>query len=82
MRPTSFALHIRPLFTEIDVQHMHRLGVDLASFTEVSSRSAVILAHLEGIGGSALMPPASTTGPWPEEWISLFRRWIAEGCPA
>jgi hypothetical protein len=24
--------------------------------------------------------PADETNPWPDEWIALFDRWVAEGC--
>lgn len=25
------------------------------------------------------MPPSAYGGPWPDEWVSIFRRWIANG---
>ena len=24
--------------------------------------------------------PADASKPWPDEWIALFKRWVAEGC--
>jgi hypothetical protein len=27
------------------------------------------------------MPPLSTGGPWPEEWVALYGRWVALDCP-
>jgi len=81
MRPTSYALHIRPLFTDTDVAHMRPGGIDLSAHADVKANSATILTRVGGGPGVGLMPPRSTTGPWPEEWIALFRRWIGEGCP-
>lgn len=28
---------------------------------------------------AADMPPVSHGGPWPEEWVAIFRRWMAMG---
>jgi hypothetical protein len=81
-RPTSFKLHIRPLFRDIDVQHMANVGpfsLDLTNQAEVAARAQQILARLKNAEDP--MPPIRTDGPWPEEWIALFERWIAEGHP-
>ena len=81
-RPTSFKLHIRPLFRDDpDVAHMKPLGVDLSSFADVRDNSTEILGRLKGTSGPR-MPPTSADGPWPDEWIALFERWIHEGHPA
>jgi len=80
-RPTSFRLHIRPLLRDDpDVEHMKDLGVDLSSYDVVRQNSANILARLKA-RDRKMMPPASTDGPWPDEWIALFERWINEGHP-
>ncbi|GAB5526457.1 MAG: hypothetical protein Roseis2KO_43290 [Roseivirga sp.] len=39
-----------------------------------------ILDCLRGNEGAPLMPPEYNSGPWPEEWISLYERWVEEGC--
>jgi hypothetical protein len=80
MRKASFALHIRPLFTETDVAHMQKGGLDLSSYDDVKSHANSILTRLKGGPGISQMPPASTTGPWPDEWVALFQRWVSEGC--
>jgi hypothetical protein len=80
-RPTSFKLHIRPLFRDDpDVAHMNGVGLDLTSYDDVKNNSAKILARLKATGPT-MMPPASADGPWPDEWIALFERWIHEGHP-
>jgi hypothetical protein len=79
-RPTSYRLHIRPLFTPTDIDHMNRLGLDLASHDDVKNNSGAILDRLRDAGNP--MPPTADGGPWPDEWIALFERWIVEGHPA
>jgi hypothetical protein len=79
-RPTSFGLHIRPLFRDKDVEHMS-FKFDLSKYDDVKANSARILQRLKATDDS-MMPPADDGGPWPEEWISLFERWIGEGHPA
>ncbi len=83
-RPTSFALHIRPLFSAGDIAGMSGI-IDLTSYAEVKAASAAIVERIKKPADSpALMPPAppTGTGPWPQEWIALFERWVAEGHPA
>lgn len=75
-RPVSFALHIRPLMRERDIEHM-MFRFDLSKHEDVKANSAAILDRLKGNGN--LMPPANDGGPWPNEWIDLFERWIQEG---
>jgi hypothetical protein len=79
---TSFAVDIRPLFTDRDVQGMSR-AFDLTSYDAVKAHAGAISDRLRGIGG-ALMPPVPPRGegPWPEAHIALFDRWVAEGCPS
>lgn len=82
-RPTSFRLHIRPMFRDLDVQHMNNVGpfsIDLNDHAAVAASSQQILDRLKNPDDP--MPPVSDDGPWPQEWISLFERWIAEGHPA
>ncbi len=77
-RPTSFKLHIRPLFREIDIERMNA-WFDLSKYDDVRDNSTIILSRLKGDGN--LMPPEDNDGPWPEEWINLFDRWINEEHP-
>jgi hypothetical protein len=60
---------------------MKDLGIDLSSHDDVRSFSANILARLKESNPRKMMPPPSNDGPWPDEWIALFERWINEGHP-
>jgi hypothetical protein len=69
----SFATDIRPLFRETpDVDAMKPMGLDLWSYDDVKQQAIAIHSRLED--GS--MP---CDGAWPEEQVSLFRRWMDEG---
>ncbi len=72
-RPASFELHIRQMFTSAQQACMAGM-IDLTSFADVSANADVIYARL-----SDKSMPADASRPWPDEWISLFRRWIDEG---
>lgn len=76
----SFENHIRQMFRVIDVESMRNM-FDLSDYATVSQFSQEILWCLKGEGGRDVMPPVSEGGPWPEEWIALFERWIEEGHP-
>ncbi len=73
-RPSSFALHIQPLFTS-DQRTCMIKAFDLAKYEDVKKWSDKI-AH----SVTAKTMPADASNPWPDEWIALFNRWVAEGC--
>ncbi len=73
MRTPFYELHIRPMFRATDREHMG-FAVDLWDYGAVVEQADEILTRLE-----ADMPPISTGGPWPEEWVALFRRWTESG---
>jgi hypothetical protein len=68
-------LHVRPQFRLIDRQHMLPLSLDLWDYESVKDRAEEILLRLEDGG----MPTYDTGGPWPREWVEIFRRWIEGG---
>ena len=71
--PTAFSRDIRPLFRDSpDIEMMKPFGLDLSSYADVKEQAAEILARLE----DKSMP---CDGPWPEEQIKLFKRWVEEG---
>ena len=73
-RPTSFVLHIQPLFTPD--QRTCMIGrFDLAKYEDVKQWSAKIAQRL-----TDKTMPLGPSNPWPDEWIALFNRWVAEGC--
>ena len=78
-RATSFKLHIRPLMRKIDIDNM-KFKFDLSQYADVVANANGILGRLNGSAGP-VMPPENQGGPWPEEWIQLFERWIQEKHP-
>jgi hypothetical protein len=68
-RLTSYALHIKPLFRPLDIEH--------GTYDGVKANADEILNRVRD--NDAPMPPAVDGGPWPDEWVALFERWIAEG---
>jgi hypothetical protein len=70
---TSFVRHIRPLFRQRDQQAMS-FAFDLLSYQDVEHHAPAILDRLRA--GS--MP---CDGPWPDQQIDLFQRWVDEGTP-
>jgi hypothetical protein len=73
MRTPVFELHILPMFRATDREHMI-FALDLWDYQQLVDRHDVILARLE-----ADMPPLDSGGPWPQEWVDLFRRWGTTG---
>lgn len=70
----SFAADIKPLFRESDRTAMRR-AFDLWSYDDVVAHSQAIAARLKD--GS--MP---CDGPWTNDRVALFERWLNEGSPA
>jgi hypothetical protein len=70
----SFARDIRPLFLPFDRDQM-LFAFDLWSHGAVTENAAMILQRLE----AGDMP---CDRAWPEQQVTLFRAWIAEGCAA
>jgi hypothetical protein len=70
-QPTSFARDIRPFFRAKDINSMKK-AFDLSSYDDVRSHAGAILGKVSA--GS--MP---CDGPWPQDQVDLFRRWVEEG---
>lgn len=68
-------LHIRPMFRLTDRDHM-LFRFDLFDYDQIVAHKDDMVARID-----TDMPPASTGGPWPEEWRALFDRWVRAGCP-
>jgi hypothetical protein len=80
MKPTSFQMDIRPLFTERDIEGM-RKGFNLESYDEVKKHAAAIYDRIRGVGGAVMPPPPPAgEGPWPQSRIELFAKWMGDGC--
>jgi hypothetical protein len=75
MRTPVFELHILPMIRATDREHMVQYtGIDLWNYEQLVQHAADVETRL---GVSKDMPPDETGGPWPDEWVELFRRWRA-----
>jgi len=74
MRTPFFEIHILPMFRLTDRDHMS-FALDLHDYDAVAENAGDILERLE----DGDMPPPGASGPWPEEWIALFKRWSETG---
>jgi hypothetical protein len=63
------------LFRDEDHNNMLGFGLDLYDYERVKDRAAEILERL----ADGSMPCDEA---WPEYRVTLFRRWMNEGCPA
>jgi hypothetical protein len=77
----GFAASIKPLFTQIDIDHMTWF-CDLANYDDVKTNAQEILHRLKGEGGAVMPPPRNKggDGPWSDSQIALFQSWIDGGC--
>jgi hypothetical protein len=74
---TSFARDIRPMFTDIDVEHMKRLNIDLSSYDDVQSFAHSIYRTVS----NGTMPPPGTGKQWTPEMCERFKQWQRDNCP-
>ncbi|MBV8726087.1 MAG: hypothetical protein JO078_06625 [Candidatus Eremiobacteraeota bacterium] len=76
----SFAADIRPLFRQIDIDHMRPRNVHLDDFAFMSKRenATTVYDFLTG-KKEPQMPPDE---PWSSEQLDLFNRWMENGCQA
>jgi hypothetical protein len=75
----SFASNIRPLFTEEDVTHMKRAGMDLSAYDDVVKHADQILAV---VTAGTMPPPADGRPPWSKEACESFKTWMEQGFPS
>lgn len=74
----SFAGDIRPMFTEIDVDHMQPLGIDLSDRDDVERNADAIYSAVS----QGSMPPSNSGERWTPEMCARFKQWQSQGCPA
>ena len=67
----TMATQSRPLFRAKDINAMKK-AFDLSDYEDVRSHADAILGKVSA--GS--MP---SDGPWPQDQVDLFRRWVEEG---
>ena len=71
MATVGFEADIKPLFREKDRDSMRR-AFDLWSYDDVS-------AHADAIGARLSDGTMPCDGAWPQDRVSLFQSWVAEG---
>ena len=76
VKQVSFAADIRPLFTDVDIDHMSWY-CDLSLYEDVKANAPDIFKRLKGVDGQIMPPPPAA--PWPEEKVSLFEEWMNGG---
>ena len=78
MQALSFARDIRPMFTDLDVAHMKRAGMDLANKDDVASHAAAIYKM---VSEGTMPPPGAGEGRWSPEMCERFKQWQIQGMP-
>lgn len=83
-RTVRFQIHIRPLFSAMDREHMSFFADlwDVSTFYSADGKPKmdVINKIFHHVGPGGNMPPVTHGGGWPEEWQNLYKRWMDEGC--
>ena len=75
----SFKNHIVQMFRKEDIEKMEPY-FDLTDYDAVKAKADVIIDRISrGADAGGLMPPKANGGPWPQEWIDLFKRWKDDG---
>jgi hypothetical protein len=74
----SFAKDIRPMFTDIDVEHMQNYGMDLSSRDDVAKHATAIYA---AVSAGTMPPPGWDEPRWTAEMCAAFKAWQDGGCP-
>jgi hypothetical protein len=74
----SFQRDIRPLFREIDIDHMSPMGVMLDQYDYMSGEDNAQAVY-ESLTGEQ-QPQMPIGGPyWDAEQLALFEKWMAGG---
>lgn len=72
----DFQNAIRPMFTDMDVDHMEPFGIDLSSEASVKEHAAAIYAT---VSEGSMPPPASGEARWTPEMCDRFKAWMEQG---
>ena len=75
--PLSFERDIRPMFTQIDVDHM-------SMFMDLSNRDSVYehaQAIYETVASGSMPPRSSGEAVWTPQMCETFKRWKEQGGP-
>jgi len=74
----SFATHIRPMFTDVDVAHMETFDLNLSDRDQVAESAEQIL---QVVTDGSMPPRNSGEARWTPEMCETFKRWKEAGCP-
>lgn len=74
----SFERDIRPMFTDLDVDHMKDFDIDLSSAADVKTNAEAIYTV---VTDGSMPPPRSREARWSTEMCERFKRWIDQGFP-
>jgi hypothetical protein len=74
----SFARDIRPMFTDLDVEHMQGFGMDLSDRDDVEAHADAIYRE---VSGGTMPPPGAGESTWSGEMCERFKAWQSQGCP-
>lgn len=72
----DFEKDIRPMFTDMDVDHMEPFGIDLSSAESVKEHAAAIYAT---VSEGSMPPPGSGETRWTPEMCDRFKAWMEQG---
>lgn len=73
----SFAKDVRPMFTQMDVDHMQ-------AFMDLSNRDSVFEnadAIYDTVSSGTMPPPSSGGARWTPEMCQTFKQWKEQGGP-
>jgi len=73
--PLSFARDIRPMFSDMDVDHM-RKAMDLSDRESVLQHADAIYAS---VSSGKMPPPSSGEAAWTAEMCAKFKAWVDQG---
>ncbi len=74
----GFESDILPLFTSMDIEHMHNLGVSLEDYSYMSE-PAIASGVYEQVSTGAMPPSHSGEPRWSQDQVELFKAWIDGG---
>lgn len=74
----SFAKDIRPMFTQMDVDHMSGM-MDLSNRDSVFENADAIY---DTVSSGSMPPPTSGETAWTPEMCATFKAWQNQGGPA
>jgi hypothetical protein len=73
----SFERDIRPMFTQVDVDHMHAM-IDLSNRDSVFENANAIYGT---VSSGSMPPPSSGETAWTPEMCDKFKQWKEQGGP-